>query len=78
MQADLHEQDDSRTASAQPCRTKLVECPFEVRIDCVLRDQFYDVRDATAAARTAKRNNRNSTVVVTDARTGKLVIEVEG
>jgi hypothetical protein len=54
MPADLHEQDDSRTASPQPCRTKLIECPFEVHIDGVSRDQFYDVRDATAAARTAK------------------------
>lgn len=56
---------------------KLIECPFVVRIDGVLHDQFYDVRDALAAARAAKRNKLSSTFVVTDARTGKLVIEVE-
>ena len=41
-------------------------------------DQFYDVRDAMASARTAKRNMCGSTVVVIDVRTEKLVIEVEG
>jgi hypothetical protein len=56
---------------------KLIECPFEVRIDGMAHDHFYDVRDAVASARSAKRNKLSSTVVVTDVRTGKLVIEVE-
>jgi hypothetical protein len=43
-----------------------------------LHDQFYDVHDAVASARQAKRDKPRSTVVVTDVRTGKLVIEVEG
>jgi hypothetical protein len=42
-----------------------------------MHDQFYDVRDAVASARAAKRNQFSSTVVFTDLRTGKLVIEVE-
>jgi hypothetical protein len=58
--------------------SRLIQCPFEVRVDGRLHDQFYDVRDAMASARAAKRNKRSSTVVVTDVRTGKLVIEVEG
>jgi len=57
--------------------SKLVECPYEVRIDGVLRDQFYDVRDAMGFARIIKRKNPRSRVIVVDARTGKLVIEVE-
>jgi hypothetical protein len=57
--------------------SKLVECPYEVRIDGVLRDQFYDVRDAMGFARIMKWKNPRSRVIVVDARTGKLVIEVE-
>jgi hypothetical protein len=56
--------------------SKLVECPYEVRIDGVLRDQFYDVRDAMGFARIMKQKNPTSKVIVVDARTGKLVIEV--
>jgi hypothetical protein len=56
---------------------KLVECPYEVRIEGVLRDQFYDVRDAIGLARTIKQKNPTWTVIIVDARTGKLVIEVE-
>jgi hypothetical protein len=59
-------------------RSRLIEWPFEVRVDGALHDQFYDVRDAMASARAAKRNKPSSTVVVTDVRTGNLVIEVEG
>jgi hypothetical protein len=58
--------------------TKLVACPFEVRIDGNPHDRFYDVRDATASARVAKRLNPASVVVVTDVRTEKLVMHVEG
>jgi hypothetical protein len=82
MQADLDAQDQHQFASprkradrAQP--SKLIKCPFEVRIDGALYDQFYDVRDALASARAAKRNKLGSTVVVTDVRTRKLVIEVK-
>jgi hypothetical protein len=56
---------------------KLVECPYEVRIDGVLRDQFYDVRDAIAVARTIKQKNPTSTVIIVDVRTGKVAIEFE-
>lgn len=59
-------------------RSRLIECPFEVRVDGVTHDQFYDVRDAMASARAAKKSKLCSIVVVTDVRTGKLVIEVEG
>ena len=58
--------------------TKLVECPFEVRIDGVLHDRFYDVRDAMSSGRAAKSKERGAVVVVSDVRTGKLVIEVKG
>ena len=57
--------------------SKLIKCPFEVRIDGAPHDQFYDLRDAIASARTAKRSNPQSIVVVTDVRTGTLVFEVE-
>jgi hypothetical protein len=56
---------------------KLVECPYEVRIDGILRDQFYDVRDAMGFARLIKQKNPTSTVIIVDARTGKLAIEAE-
>lgn len=58
-------------------RTKLVECPFEVRVDKVLHDRFYDVRDAVAVARKVKGTNRSADVVVIDARTNKMVIRVD-
>lgn len=58
-------------------RPKLVECPFEVRVDGVLYDQFYDVRDANASARAAKQASPNSEIVVADVRTKRLVIRVE-
>jgi hypothetical protein len=57
--------------------SKLVSCPFEVHVDGARRDQFYDVRDATASARLAKRVNPRACVVVMDARTGKLVAEMQ-
>ncbi len=57
--------------------TKLVECPFEVRIDEVLHDRFYDVRDAVAVAKQVKATKRAADVVVIDARTSKLVIKVD-
>jgi hypothetical protein len=58
--------------------TKLVNCPFEVRADRNSIDRFYDVRDAVAVARKLKANKRTAHVVVVDARTKKLAIEVEG
>lgn len=58
--------------------TKLVECPFEVRVDGVLRDQFYDVRDAVAVAKRVKETTRPADVAVVDARTKKLVIKIDG
>jgi len=57
--------------------TKLVECPFEVRVDNVLHDRFYDVRDAVAVAKQVKATKRAADVVVKDARTNKLVIKVD-
>jgi hypothetical protein len=56
---------------------KLITCPFEVRLDGVLRDQFYDVRDAIAFARIVKQKNSTSVVTIVDMRTGRLVLEVE-
>jgi hypothetical protein len=64
-----------RADGARP--VKLIECPFVVRIDGMVYDQFYDVRDALASARAAKKDKLSSSVVVTDVRTDKLVIEVE-
>jgi hypothetical protein len=58
--------------------TKLVECPFEVRIDQNLHDRFYDVRDAVAVAKRVKETKRAADVAVVDARTKKLVIKVDG
>jgi hypothetical protein len=66
---------ENRADDARP--EKLIECPFGVRVDGGLHDQFYDVRDAVASARAAKKDKPRSTVVVMDVRTGKLVIEVE-
>lgn len=56
--------------------TKLVECPFEVRVDEVLHDRFYDVRDAVAVAKQVKATKRAADVVVIDTRTKTLVIKV--
>jgi hypothetical protein len=58
--------------------SKLVECPFEVRVDEVLHDRFYDVRDAIAVAKRVKATKRTADVVVIDTRTNKLVIKVDG
>jgi hypothetical protein len=82
MQADIDAKDQNQTASPpEKCAgderaTKLIECPFVVSIDGVVHEQFYDVRDAMASARAAKRDKLSATVVVTDVRTGKLLIEV--
>jgi hypothetical protein len=75
-------QDKSAATAAQRGRldlrsSKLIKCPFEVRIDSAPHDRFYDLRDATTSARIAKRKNPMSIVVVTDTRTGKLMIELE-
>lgn len=67
----------SQTSPMNLRPSKLVECPYEVRIDGVLRDQFYDVRDAMGFARIIKQKNPMSTVIIVDARTGKLALEVE-
>ncbi|MBG0800225.1 hypothetical protein IYW40_01675 [Methylocystis sp. H4A] len=57
--------------------TKLVECPFEVRVEG-LHDRFYDVRDAVAVAKQVKATKRAADVVVIDTRTKKLVIKDDG
>jgi hypothetical protein len=57
--------------------SKLVECPFEVRVDNVFYDRFYDVRDAVAVARQVKATRPAADVVVLDTRTNKLVIKVD-
>jgi len=82
MNSDNDVQDKSAAAAAQRRQldarsSKLVKCPFEVRIDGAPHDRFYDLRDATASARIAKRKNPMSIVVVADVTTGKLMIEVE-
>jgi hypothetical protein len=56
---------------------KLVECPFEVRVDKILHDRFYDVRDAVAVAKKVKGTQPGADVVVIDTRTNKLVIKVD-
>ncbi len=58
-------------------QSRLIECPFEVRVDGAVHDRFYDVRDAVASARAVKKIRLSATIVVTDGRTGKLVIEVQ-
>jgi hypothetical protein len=75
-------QDESAATAAQrrqldACSSKLIKCPFEVRIDGAPHDQFYDLRDAAASARIAKRKNPVSIVVVIDVTTEKMMIEVE-
>lgn len=69
---------NSFTAAKVGWRSMLSECPFKVRIDDAAYDRLYDVRDAVASTRAAKRKKLGSIVVVTDVRTDKLVIEVEG
>jgi hypothetical protein len=77
-------QDDQRSPANTTARVaervarsgKLVSCPFLVLVDDEVHDQFYDVRDAMAAARALGDATPGSRVTVTDARTGKLVIEV--
>jgi hypothetical protein len=59
-----------------PRAGKLIECPFDVKIDGVPYDRFYDVRDALAVARAIKRKNPSAAVVVTDTTTSKLVIDI--
>jgi hypothetical protein len=84
MKTDFNDEDFDRSAdSAAQLRqsgtrpSKLIECPFAVRIDAALHDQFYDVRDAMAAARIAKRRNPTAVITIADVRTGKLLIEVQ-
>ncbi len=70
-----------KTSHNQPTalagQSRLIECPFEVRVDGAVYDRFYDVRDAVASARAIKKTRLSASIVVTDGRTGKLVIEVQ-
>ncbi len=75
-------QDRSAAAAAQrpqseALSSKLIKCPFEVRIDGEPHDRFYDLRDAMASGRVAKLDNPNASVVVVDVTTRKLVVEIE-
>ena len=65
-----------KASTPNPSPSKLVACPFEVRIDGALHDRFYDLRDAVTSARIAKRDNPTRAVVVTDVRTRKVVFEL--
>lgn len=69
-----------KTSHNQPTtlagQSRLIECPFEVRVDGAVYDR-YDVRDALASARAAKKTRLSASIVVTDGRTGKLVIKVQ-
>jgi hypothetical protein len=56
---------------------KLIACHFAVRIDAALHDEFYDLRDAMASARIAKRDNPTAVITIADKRTGNLVFEAE-
>jgi hypothetical protein len=70
----------NRVASAIPAGPhggKLIPCPYAVIVDGRVRDQFYDVRDAVAAARSIRKQSPASDVVVTDTRTGRLKIEID-
>ncbi len=82
MNSDNEVQDKPAAAAAKRRQldarsSKLINFPFEVRIDGAPHDQFYDLRDATASARIAKRKDPMSIVVVTDVTTRKLMIDVE-
>ena len=57
--------------------TKLVQHSFGVWIAGTPCDQFYDLRDAIAAAQFVKRDNPKLAVVVSDFRTRKLMVEIE-
>jgi hypothetical protein len=69
-----------RSAAATPAGSsggRVIPCPYVVIVDGQVRDQFYDVRDAVAAARAIRKQNPAFDVVVTDTRTGRLKIEIE-
>ena len=68
-----------RTAAAhgKPSAKRSLALPFEIQIDSIRKGRFDDVRDAIASARIAKRGQPLASVVVADAVTGRMVIEVE-
>jgi hypothetical protein len=66
--------DTNITPRSKPQR--LVSCPYKVLVNGVVVDEFYDVRDAIAAARAAKTKNPNSSIKVSDAPSGRLIVEV--
>ncbi len=55
---------------------KLVSCPYKVLVDGKAVDEFYDVRDAVAAGRIAKRKSSFSHVIVSDQPSGRLIVEI--
>ncbi len=57
--------------------SELIDRPFEVRVEGRAVDRFYDVRDAIACARAAKRAHQSSAVIVIDIRTEKPVFDLE-
>jgi hypothetical protein len=69
-----------RGAPATPAGSsggRLIPCPYIALVDGQARDQFCDVRDAVAAARSIHKQSPASDVVVTDTRTGRLKIEID-
>jgi hypothetical protein len=57
-------------------RIRLVNCTYKVLLNGEMIDEFYDVRDAIAAARLLKAKNLSSQVRVSDGSSGRLVIKV--
>jgi hypothetical protein len=55
---------------------KLVNCPYKVLLNGEIIDDFYDVRDAVAAARNAKSNQPYSHVKVSAEPSGRLIVEI--
>jgi hypothetical protein len=66
--------DDSIRPSHLP--TRLVNCAYKVLLNGKIIDEFYDVRDAIAAARLLKAKKLSGQVRVSDGPSGRLVIEV--
>lgn len=55
---------------------RIVNCPYKVMMDSEIIDEFYDVRDAIAAARTLKMKDPQSHVNVLAEPSGKLILQV--
>jgi hypothetical protein len=74
----LHVVGDQKERPARSCHreARAHALPYEIRLNGASTGRFEDLRDAAASARIAKGAQPDATVVIVDAKTRRLIIEI--